>query len=79
MKYPKSTARLLNKDYVNRRGLDLSIELLWVSVGQRAAELPAIKVGGVKKNSAARLVSNPSSPRRAEWPNFFQTSNFDSS
>ena len=24
-------------------------EVLWVSVGQRAAELPAIKVGGQKK------------------------------
>ena len=49
MKYPKSTARLLNKDYVNRRGLDLSKELLWVSVGQRAADLQSVKVRGQKK------------------------------
>ena len=49
----------------------LSKEVLWVSVGQRAAELPAVKVGGMKKKSAVRPVSNPSSPRRAEWQNFF--------
>ena len=29
----ESTARLLNRDYVNRRGLDLSKEVLWVSIG----------------------------------------------
>ena len=45
IKYSKSTARLFNKDYINRVGLDLSKEVLWVSVGQGAAELPAIKVG----------------------------------
>ena len=33
MKYIKKAARLLNRDYVNRRGLDLSKEVLWVSVG----------------------------------------------
>ena len=31
------------------RGLDLSKEVLWVSVGQLAAKLQAVKVGGVKK------------------------------
>ena len=35
MKYIKSAARLLNRDCVNRGGLDLSKELLWVSVGNR--------------------------------------------
>ena len=30
-------------------GLDLSKEALWVSVGQLAAKLQAVKVGGVKK------------------------------
>ena len=40
--------------YVNRRGADLYNEVLWVSIGQRAAEIPAIIVGGLKKNSAAR-------------------------
>ena len=45
----KSPARLLNRDQVNKGGLDLSKEVLWVSVGQRAAELWAVKVGGEKK------------------------------
>ena len=45
----KSAARLLDIDCVNKRGLDLSKEVLWVSVGQRAAELRAVKVGGQKK------------------------------
>ena len=45
----KSAARLLNKDCFNKRGLDLSKEVLWDSVGQRAAVLQAVKVGGQKK------------------------------
>ena len=49
IKYIKSADRLLDRSCVNRGGLDLSKEVLWVSVGQRAAELPAIKVGGHKK------------------------------
>ena len=49
MKYLKSAARHLNRDFVNIRGLDLSKEILRFSVGQRAAELPAIKVEGLKK------------------------------
>ena len=52
IEYSKSTARLLDKDWVKKRGLGLSKEVLWVSGGQRAAELPAIKVRGLKKNSA---------------------------
>ena len=48
-KHHKSTARLLDRDCVNRQGLDLSGEALWVSACQRAAELPAVKVGGQKK------------------------------
>ena len=47
-KYIKSAGRLLDRVWVNKGGLDLSKEVLWVSVGQRAAELPAIKVGGQK-------------------------------
>ena len=39
MKYVKSLARLLDRDYVNKRGLELSKEVLWVSVDQRTAEL----------------------------------------
>ena len=46
IKYVKSAARLLNRVWVNKGGLDLFKEVLWVSVGQRAAELQAVKVGG---------------------------------
>ena len=44
IKYIESTARLLNRVLVNKGGLHLSKEVLWVSVGQKAAELPAIRV-----------------------------------
>ena len=44
IKYLKSAARLLKKVYVIWQGLDLSKEVIWVSVGQRAAELQAVKV-----------------------------------
>ena len=54
--------------------VDLSKEILWVSVGQRAAELPAIKVGGLKKTSACRLGLNPSCPQRAERQNLIDGS-----
>ena len=33
IKYIKSPARLLNRDYDKGRGLDLSKEVLWDSVG----------------------------------------------
>ena len=46
IKYLKRAARLLTRDYVNRRGLDLSKEALWVSACQRVAQLPAVKVEG---------------------------------
>ena len=49
IKCNKSAARLLNIDCVIKGGLDLSKEVLWVSVGQRAAVLQAVKVGGQKK------------------------------
>ena len=65
-------------DYVNRGGLDLSKEVLWVSVGQRAAELPAIKVGGWKKNSADMPGTGRSGSNPADSRIFFLTSNFDS-
>ena len=45
----KSAARLLNIDCVNKGGLDLSKEVLWVSIDQTAAVLQAVKVGGQKK------------------------------
>ena len=77
IKYIKIAATLLDRHYVNRRGLDLSKEVLWISVSQRVAELQAIKVGGWKKNSACRPGSNPIRLRRADRQNFFPTSNFD--
>ena len=59
IKYIKSASRLLDRICVNKRGLDLFEEVQWVSIGQMAAELPAIKVGGLKKNSAERQRSKP--------------------
>ena len=49
IKCVKSATRLLDRIWVNKGGLDLSKEVLWVSVGQRAADLRALKVGGQKK------------------------------
>ena len=63
---------------MSTRGLDLSKEVLWVSVGQRAVVPRAVKVGGQKKNSADQPgAGNPGSNRR-DRQNFFLTSNFDS-
>ena len=50
MKYIKSVARVLNRDCVNKGGLDLSKNVLWVFVGQGEADLQAVKVGGQKEN-----------------------------
>ena len=71
MKYIKSVARVLNRDCVNKGGLDLSKNVLWVSVGQGAADLRAVKVGGLKKISAIRPGAGYLGSRPAEWPNFF--------
>ena len=49
MKYLKSAARFLDRNYVNGGDIDLFKEVLWASVGQRAAVLQAVKVGGQKK------------------------------
>ena len=76
IEYIKSAARLLNKDWVNKRGLDLSEKVLWVSVGQGAADLWAVKVGGKKKFCHLALLKS-NAPLKAEQQNFFQTSNFD--
>ena len=46
MKYIKSATRVLDRNLVNKTGLDLSKEVLWVSLGQRPPELQAVKVGG---------------------------------
>ena len=73
MKYLKSAARFSDRNYFNKIDLDLSKEVLWVSVGQREAKLPAIKVGGVKKNSKAGEAGS----NRADQQNFLLTSIFD--
>ena len=39
----------MKRDYVNRRYLDLSYEVLRVSVGQRTAKLQGVKFGDLKK------------------------------
>ena len=49
IKYIKSAARVLNRNCVNKGGLDLSKNVLWVSVGQGAADLWAVKVGVQRK------------------------------
>ena len=64
IKYIKSATRLLKRNA-------LSKEVLWVSIGQRAAELPAIEVGGLKKNSAAGPGASNSGLSRAEQQNIF--------
>ena len=48
IKYIKSAARVLNRYCVNKGGLDLSKNVLWVSVGQRVAKLQPVKVGVLK-------------------------------
>ena len=65
------------RNWVNKEGLDLSKEVLWVSVGQRAAELGTVKVGG-EKNSAAWPGMGEAGSNRGDRQNFFLTSNFDS-
>ena len=50
----------LEKKRGQRQGQDLSKEALYISVGQRAANLQAIKIGGLKKNSAAKSELNHS-------------------
>ena len=70
IKYNKSAARLFNRYCVNKRGLYLSKEVLWVSVGQRAADLWAVKVGG-EKNSADRPSAGKAGLNRANRQYFF--------
>ena len=77
MKYIKNSARLLHRNLVNKRGLDLSKEVLWVSVGQRAVELPAIKVEGQKKPLLSGPVRTCFARARPFGRIFLQTSNFN--
>ena len=54
--YPKNAASLLDRVCVNRRGLDLSKEVLSVSVGQRTAKAQAFKVGDLQKSCRSARV-----------------------
>ena len=67
IKYIKSAARVLNRNCVNKRGLDLSKNVLWVSVVQVEADLRAVKVGGQKKI----LPIGPLCPHQADQQIFF--------
>ena len=78
IKYNKCVAGLLNRNWVNIGGLHLSKEVLWVSVGQRAAELRAVKVEGQQKNSADQPGAGEAGSNLADRQNFLLTSNFDS-
>ena len=37
------------RNYFNNRGLDLSMEVFWVCVGQGTAKLQAVKIGDMNK------------------------------
>ena len=78
IKYIKSAARLLDRDWVNKGGLDLSKEVLWVSVGQLAAKLQAVKVGGWSYRPGIEPGPHLCGSRWAARQDFFQISNFDS-
>ena len=77
IEYIKSFARLLDRVWVNKGGLDLSKEVLWVSVGQRAADLRAVKVGGHQEILPSGPVRTPFARTGPFGRIFFQTSNFD--
>ena len=77
IRYIKSTVRLLDRVWVNKGGLDLSKKVLWVFVGQRAADLRAVKVGGQQKILPSGPVRTRFARARADWQNILLTSNFD--
>ena len=78
MKYIKSTTRLLNRNWVNKEGLDISKEVLWVSVDQRAADLRAVKVKGWSYRPGIEPGLHSCGSRWVARQDFFQISNFDS-
>ena len=55
IKYIKSAARVLNRSCINKEGLVFSKNILCVSVGQEAADLQAVKVGGQKNSDILSL------------------------
>ena len=77
-KFIKRAARVLNRDCVNKRGLGLSKNVLWVSVGQGAADLQAVKVGGQKKLLLISQVRTRFARNGPIGRIFLMTSDFDS-
>ena len=78
IEYVKSATILWDRNWINKGGLDLSIEVLWVSVGQRAAEIPAVKVGGRRKILPISPRTGRAGSKRADRQIFSLTSSFDS-
>ena len=70
IKYSKSAARVLNTNCVNKGGLDLSKNVLWVSVGQGVADLQAVKVE-CQKNFCRSAGFEPPSPATSRSAEFF--------
>ena len=69
-KLTKNAASLIVRDSVNREGLDLSKEILRVSVGQRAEKLLSVKFEGMKKKKfchSARVEPTRASPKFESW------------
>ena len=64
IEYIKSVARVLDRNCVNKGGLDLSKSVLWVSICQGAANLWAVKVGGQKKKFCQLTRFEPALPAR---------------
>ena len=78
IKYIQSDATLLDRDWVNKGGLDLSKEVLWVYIGQRAAKIQAVKVRGWSYRPGIEPGPHARSAKWAARQDFFQISNFDS-
>ena len=70
IRYIKSAARVLDRDCVNKGGLDLFKEVLWVSLGQGTAELQVVKVWGKKKFCRSDQFE-PASPAMGRSAEFF--------
>ena len=69
MKWFKSAARLLDRHFVNKGSLDLSKEVLWISVicGLQSYQLSKLEV---KKNYAGQPGLSPTCLRRTEQQKF---------
>ena len=69
--YIKNPDSLLNWIFVCWGGLDLSKKVLWVSVGQSAADQWAVKVGGQKKKYADLFGTGEAGSNWVDRQNFF--------